>query len=285
METNVKLETGRFLRITSFSAREIQIRHHPLSKVNLTTDVFKNIIGINIDGFEVNIDNPLKVKLVDRNDTYFKPKSIKEGNNDYTYHIFSTNLTKTARWIMPMIGRPGETQTNYKYDSYFVNAYLGTNDTGYMREIYLVYRFSGSLEFRNLDTLLTNNELFDRQIELDSYHTMYIFTIPEHYLEDYFKFIEGKYSLFSDNYKKQILSFLLNPSIVSHEDVKKSLTYGVLYKTNRRKEQLLDVIGREYSEEIKTLEYYSIPKEEEELYMGDIEITQELPIEAARDES
>lgn len=282
METVVELETGRFLRFTSISAREVIIRHHPLSTVKENYDTDGNIISLIIDGFEIKQNVPFSVKLFTKKEQLFKPIYIQKSKREATYALFSTKLTKASTWILPMLRLTNETRTSMKFNSYFVNCYIGTSDVGYMEEICLVYRFSGDTEYKLFEDSLINHELFSRTVDLDHHHTMYIFNIPVEFKKDFYKFIEGRYSEFSQPYKNKILNFVVNPAITNREDLEKTLWYGVLYKTDKRKKDLLDQIGS-VTVAIDDLEYFSIPEESNEVYNGDIEIEKASTIEAARD--
>ncbi len=267
-ENIIELDTGKILKLTGMSAREVILRHDSLSIIKVKKNDNKEITAIKIDDFTITIGQIINIKLIDKNIRPFKINHIKE-KSDTSYTLFATTLTKASRWIMPMIRVKDETQTSMKYSSYFVNCYVGTIDQGYTNEIYLVYRFSGDIEYRDFEEKLKIHPQFSRMIELDHHHTMYVFNMTMDNEINFKKFINGEYSKFTDDYKKKILSFVINPAITSEDDMKKTITYGVLYKTNTQKKRIESFIGTSLSEKA---EFYGIPIESEEIYNLDLEI-------------
>ena len=87
-------------------------------------------------------------------------------------------------------------------------------------------------------------------------------------------FKNGKYSCFPENYKKQVISFVVNPADAPTElDKKATVTYGALYRTDLQRDRVQKIIGN--SDLPKNAEYFSIPDEMNEVYNGDIEIPKE----------
>lgn len=280
MESVVELDTGKKLIINCISAREVSVRHHSLTNVEYETSNDGNIISITFDNYKICIGDIIYTKINGVKNKPFKILYIKESVRDNTYLLYSTILTKASRWIMPMLRTDNQTQTSMRFRNNFVNCYVGTESEGYMNNIYLVYRFSGSVEFIKFEKELKNHIKFYKSIDLDHQHTMYIFDMNEEDKLNFNRFKRGEYSKFTSKYKKQILNFTINPVDTNISKIEDTITYGVLYKTETQKKRIEDLIGQKLD---PSLEYYSIPVEDEELYTGDIEIPKESIIEQSRD--
>jgi hypothetical protein len=140
---------------------------------------------------------------------------------------------KSLNYVLPMLG------INYKQfrdltfpKSQFVNVFVGDDSIGLENCILLLYKYSSKEEFDKLDEELRQHPEFDHTYEPDKYHTMFVFNIPLKYIEDFGKFIDGKYSQFTEEYKKHILKF--NES---------NLTEGVLYKRESEFKELEKKLG------------------------------------------
>ena len=108
---------------------------------------------------------------------------------------------------------------------------------------------------------------FERKMELtsgfstdydygDERQVMYVLDIPSEHDYDFARFLEGKYSLFSDDYKKKILKFW---------DIKdtESVFYGALYANDAAKE---NSVTKAYDS--ATGEYWPKPVLSREIYMN-----------------
>ncbi|MAV65127.1 MAG: hypothetical protein CMG00_08065 [Candidatus Marinimicrobia bacterium] len=101
------------------------------------------------------------------------------------------------------------------FSSYFdivkqnlLNTYLYNEDYPDLKNhLFFLYRFSGDLVFIEYEDYLKTQKLFEVAYDPDKYHVMYAFKIPSLYQGIYDKFIKGKYSKFSDDYKIQLFKF------------------------------------------------------------------------------
>jgi len=269
MDNYVKLDSGKSLKLISLSSREVRLQYHPLSTIKERVDNNGNITGLSIDGYEILAEDAIIINIFDKQKRPFKIKDIKVSRREYSYSLFSTRLTKASKYIMPMIRTSNQTRTSMKYTSHFINCYVGTEDEGYMDEFHLVYRYSADLTFKAFEESMVNHELFDRRVDIDYQHVMYTFIMTDENKEIFKLFKEGKYSEFSDEYKNKIISFNINPALVNASDIKNTIDYGVLYKTDKQRESIENLVGEKIG---KDLELLSIPYESEEVYTGDIEI-------------
>lgn len=140
------------------------------------------------------------------------------------YQAISPVINKSYIYLFPMIGL-----TNGVTKSFFINLegvfllnedFISTKD-----KIYLLFKKNYTTEFSIFIQGLLNAIYYSFSYEPDSYHIIYAFDIPYEYKREYIKFIESKYSEFSDNYKKSILKF----HGFSSKGEGKSI-YNILYK-------------------------------------------------------
>jgi hypothetical protein len=272
MKNEVKLETGKVLNLTSKSSREVLLSHHSLSTIDIKSN--KRIISeITIDDYSVKVGDVLQIKIFSSNIMPFKVNYIVKLN-DNQYSLLATKLTTACRFVMPMLRDMKQTYTSMKYKSHLVNCYVGTKDEGYMPKIYLVYRFSTSREYGVFEESLKKHELYRDTVDLDRYHVMYIFDMNEEQQKIFELFKTGKYSHFPENYKKQIINFVVNPADAPTDtDKKTTVTYGTLYRTDLQKDRIQNLIGN--TKLPRDAEYFSVPDEINEVYTGDIEIPKE----------
>jgi hypothetical protein len=147
------------------------------------------------------------------------------------------DLNKSGIYILPMLGFK-DTQFWSKFtmpQCQFRNCFIGDNIKGTKNRILLVYEFSSNTSYKNFENTLRKHELFEEDFEFGSHHTVFVFRVPEEYKKDYNLIIVGKYSEISKTYKDHIIDF--------HSFVADSETFGILYKTGKRKEQLEAIIN------------------------------------------
>lgn len=144
---------------------------------------------------------------------------------------------KSMIYILPMLGFKDH-QFCSKYQmpqSQFRNCFVGDNIKGISNKIILVYEYSATNLYLNFVFTLKKHELFEDLYELDDKHSAFIFKVPEAHLNDYNKIIKGEYSQISKQYKEHIVSF--------HDLAVESETFGVLYRTGQRRDQLEEKIN------------------------------------------
>lgn len=92
--------------------------------------------------------------------------------------------------------------------------------------IALLYRFSADPLFLQLEKAFKQFSYFREVEDVDPYHVLFVFNIPNKYRRIYNKFINGEYSKFSQLYKLHILEFFdLN---------KHSQVCQILFKTEKK---------------------------------------------------
>jgi len=140
--------------------------------------------------------------------------------------IDKTKWNKSLYFIMPMIG----ISSNYRN---LINCYLG--DSTYPK-----YNYSKILvELKFKDNNILKNIYLEDSYETKQNTCIYVFKVPEEFEKDYYLFLQGKYSQFSDKYKSKILNQ------VQIKPIQNSYVYKILYKTADLKAELEERIGQE----------------------------------------
>ena len=166
---------------------------------------------------------------------------------------------KTSIYLLPMIGSVyNDFVSNSFPKSNYISCYLkdatlpDDDKVNNSEKILIQYKFSGDLNFIEFEKKLMSNENFEFYYEIDKYHTMYVFKIPELWISDYNKFKEWKPSSFSQEYKNKVKFFykLTNDHIICK----------VLNKDESLFKQLDDTVGEKVP---RNLEASSFPYFEE----------------------
>jgi len=173
-------------------------------------------------GSNLTIKNrPYKVNII---------KGIKiKGVLYYELHI--AKKTKSSLLVLPML--EGERYL-YFYDENLVNCFIGTKERG-EGTIGLLYRQSNSSLFKKFINAIQKFRNFEKIAKFSDDFIYFELSVPKKYKNDYKKFIEGKYSEFSSNYKDMILKF--------HKIDIDSQIAQILYKGQTRRKKLEDSLG------------------------------------------
>lgn len=149
------------------------------------------------------------------------------------------HINKSYTYVYPMI----EDVINYEKD--LLGCYIGDeNKPKYNSHIFLRYKFDGNLssaymkfeeEIQELPLLEDFYDIMDGE---DNNTVMFVFKVPEKYIEDYNYFRDSRYSLMSPSYKKKVIDYHSNKNPAN-----RPILEGVLYKTKEYKEKLEDKIG------------------------------------------
>ncbi|QDP52819.1 MAG: hypothetical protein Unbinned838contig1000_70 [Prokaryotic dsDNA virus sp.] len=113
--------------------------------------------------------------------------------------------TKTVDFIFPLTG-----YSKADLDPYLVNAYLG--DVSMLDwdlespDVFVLLKYSGHITFYELEKELERNEHFKTSYSLfRGKYIMFVFTIGPTFIDDFNKFMEGKYSKLSHPAKIRIM--------------------------------------------------------------------------------
>ena len=164
-----------------------------------------------------------------------------------------SKYNKSSLYILPMIARtipdfPG-----------FVNCYIrDINRPKLNKHIFIVQDEAviPKLFFNKNPFLLSNYSIKGYKV--------WVYKTPDTLLDDYYKFIEGKYSQFSERYKK-ILCKTFPKLLVNNITgvVKRHPNYAIIYPTIADREVLEKELGARIP---KDAEIYSSPNLEEETF-------------------
>lgn len=263
------------MTLKAISSREIIVQVPNFITIKPEKTSKGNITKITVDDFVIELGTIL---YLNSPTTYgkipFKVNYIEIDSG--RYHLLCTKLTKTSKYLLPLLYQKNvfESRTSMLWETNFINCYTGTREEGYMKHLYAIYRFSGDTRYTTFEGKLMKHSYFSRKIDLDKYHVMYVFEIPQNELYEYYCFISGNYSKFSEEYKHKILKFSINPAVTPVSTVPSHPLYGVLYKTEKRRLQVEEYVNCKLPEDA---ELDSIPSELDETYFGDIEIHEEAP--------
>lgn len=190
----------------------------------------------------------IKIKdVVEIQGIRYTVNKIRQGNEKYFY-IIQERATKTSQFIMPILGH------NYEYYDFrdnFFNSYLSSD----YHSIYLVYKFSPSEEYLQLEEKLQAHSNFLEMLDPDPNTVVFKFSLDERYWRDIDYIMKGKYSRISSTLKSKICIF--------HKFGTTSKTYKVLYRDKTLREE----ISKEYGFEIPSnIDLMSKPLKELEIW-------------------
>lgn len=165
--------------------------------------------------------------------------------------------SKASTFILPMTGYA------FREISGAVNCYIADFE-----------QTSNELNFNKIFLLTTKENLsvvksyhFFKEYRTKDNKFMYVFHIPEEFVPDYKKFLDGKYSTFSDAYKNVLISKITRP------EVQTSQIYKILYKTEEARKTIENRIGQKLPPGAEVL---SAIRYEDETYMYDLLLTDAL---------
>lgn len=154
---------------------------------------------------------------------------------------------KSCFFILPLLG--------YASHWYYglLNCYLG--DT--INKPDLLDELKIFIHLKIYDKKMLGANYFNQFYKLEDNSYMYIYDIPKKFIEDYNKFVKGKYSEMSEEAKE----IICRQSGV--KPIMNSIVYKVLYKTADQKKIIEDMIGERLP---LSAEVYSVPDFNKEIY-------------------
>lgn len=160
--------------------------------------------------------------------------------------------SKATFFILPLLGQP-----SYWYYG-LMNCYLG--DEINKPELTLNKIF---IQVKSYDNKLNGIPYFNQFYKLEDNTYMYVFNIPDKFVDDYERFCKGEYSKMSETAKQLICK------LSGVKPIMNSTVYKVLYKTLDQKNKVEQLIGQVLPD---SAELYSIPNMESELYNTSLRI-------------
>ena len=257
LQLQVKTINGRTIDVTGTQflyAKEETIRNGGINIIqSIKTDKFSLTLG---DSFYVR-GIPYKVW------------SIQQISKN-TYRFMFSKLSKSSYFLFPMLSGDKD---DFLWSLYFMNFYTkveGHDEEGF----FLHYRYSDNQRFKSFEDKVTTMDGYRTHLDIDKYHVIYQFDIPEKYKQEFELFKNGKYSKFSEEYKKRILDFHKADEMAKQlgTTVENTKMHGILFKSKALREELEAKIG----DLPKGAEVYSLPSDEEETYFDKYKIIEPL---------
>jgi len=224
----IECSSGKLCIINAINARVIKISPIvPQYEIFENNEYGKNVLtSLNYDGMLFKSGQEI---LVGKG-TY-KINNIKKfdsnGEHGAGYYLYTCETNKSSMFLLPFLG---EDRGKMKWNSTFLNCFIGTEAWGSTGSLYLWYRFNGTPEGLLFEQKLLNHPNYLATHDVDKYHALYEFSVPEQYLDAYELILEGKYSKIEDSVKQRILEF--------HFSTKERPLGKILYKSPARKADL-----------------------------------------------
>jgi len=134
--------------------------------------------------------------------------NLKDNN---LWKIRSHQVASTYYTFGPMLITP---RFSNKYllgvNSILVNIYYAVEDINELFKLYVLIRNESSQKNYQTQMKLFNHEHFDRMLNVDDYHDIYVMNVPEEYEDVYLLILDGKYSEISDDYKNKVYKWCSN---------------------------------------------------------------------------
>jgi hypothetical protein len=158
-------------------------------------------------------------------------------------------ITKSSIFIREMLG-----YSPLFYGVRFYNCYIDIKTVS----MFLVFKHPKfDKNYENVKIALQTQPEFISYVESEEYE-IYNLKIPEKYEEDFLKFIKGKYSEMSKEYKEDITSLHLHTSKITYKQMN-----DILYPTKEKQDALAKFLG---VASLFSNEVYDIPDLEEEVF-------------------
>lgn len=256
---SVKCEkVGKTVTLKAVTARQLHLL--PIYKGGEKYDEEGNLTSIDYDGeFEVTVGDTVTVKRQRFRVHKITKMRTEKGVHVNGYYLHTAVLNKSSMFVLPLLGF---NRAYFRWNFDFMNCFVRTEDNK-EEFIYLWYKFTPSQEMEDLEEKLIGHPNYVDQEDVDEYHVLYKFSVPEKYKEDYRKILKGKYSYITDVAKERILDF--------HFSAKDRPLGKILYRDPSRRKKMesdlgvsipeeLDLHDPFYAEEEFFYNHYRIPK-------------------------
>lgn len=166
-----------------------------------------------------------------------------------SYYILSiAKRTKSSTFLLPMLGGHKDL---YFWNVLLLNCFIATTEDKDC--IALLYRWSSDPLYLKFEKALTKFRSFRRRYDPSPDCVMFIFDVSKKNIRNYLKFINGKYSKMSKQYKFNVLEF--------HDKDLYDNIGQVLFKTEKRRLMLEKKLGEDLPEDSELLSIIDINKE------------------------
>lgn len=156
--------------------------------------------------------------------------NIIQAGPKQTYYLLESFLTKSAKYILPLIADKGKHAENYMFKSALVNTYINCNlypEYSDMNHLFICYKFEDNDMYKRMEQELMVDLNYVDIKEPNTELTIFIYEIPKMYHFTVNQFFLGEYHNFDPPYKTQILDFF-NPTKSSSPE-----NYTQLYKNRK----------------------------------------------------
>lgn len=138
-------------------------------------------------------------------------------------------VNKSKTYLLPLINE----YLSIQFDEYIENTYVYIK--GFEECFGIVYRKDiSNTGLKQYYERLVQNSLFKSVVEFDN-HILFIFEFPDFYISEYYSFLDGGYSKFSEHSKKNIIRY--TSDVHKYPDAVQGVVH-ILYKNKVRKEEL-----------------------------------------------
>jgi hypothetical protein len=134
---------------------------------------------------------------------------------------------KTYTYLLPMLG---DNASNFKNVS---AVFIGDDHKPSIKNKLLILTRMNKSWSEELHDWYINHTSFEGFYAVNEEYNIYVFNVPDEYKKNYFLFLEGKYSLFDEEYKTKILNFHLSARSVHHDNSDIEVLKQVLYKDEK----------------------------------------------------
>ena len=250
-------KSGKTVKIEAVSARRLKLT--PMYKGG---EIFKDgkLVGLDFDGeFGIKAGEVLNVQR-QRYQIQSFDRMLTESGHCCGYYLNTSMLNKSSMFIIPFLGF---NRAYFRWNFEFMNCFIATEALPVDGHIYLWYKYTGSQEMEEFEAKIKQHPNYVSMQDVDDYHVLYKFSVPNKFLKDYDLIIQGKYSYISEVSKERILNF--------HSSAKDRPLGKILYRDaarrKRMEEELGTVIPKEldlhdplYEEDEYFFDRYRIPK-------------------------
>ena len=229
-------KVGKTITLKVASPRQLHLV--PIYKGGEVYDDQKNLVEVNYDEeFAVKVGETVSIKKHRYKIQKITKMVTLNGSHVTGYYLHTATLSKSAMFIFPFLGY---NRTFFDWNSCFINSFVWKEGEEEGRYVYLWYKFVPCLEMEEFEEKLKSNVNFIDAEDVDHYHVLYRFMVPEKFEEDYDKIIAGKYSYITEVAKERILDF--------HFSSPDRPIGKILYRDPERREKMEKELGTKIPE-------------------------------------
>lgn len=196
---------------------------------------------------------------------------------EVAYKILDGKFTKTTHFLLPGLHLSIDMKL---FTLYFANAFLNDEYIEHILKnpIFILFKVKVFDEkWKLFEKSLRRTQRFVHEYNVgkhdDDYLVMFSFEFPPAYRADYFRFLEGEYSKFSDHFKRLFKETTPN----DYGKIVENPLYGVVHKTENLRKQLERIIcdPKEPNEKINSEELWERWSPEREIFRKKTKLNQD----------